>query len=88
MAAGRYRTAGLRLNMNISVGKPLSWCYEGQKVLAPCRIDGKRWLLLCTVVKACGYSALVANDARGFAKWFDVNDLHEAISTKEPEPCP
>lgn len=64
-------------------GKTLSWVFEGQKVFAPCRFDGARYLMICEVVKACGTTALAENKKRDWRRWFDVNDLREVLETSE-----
>lgn len=74
--------------MRVSYGQRLSWCYEGQKVIAPVLWHGKPHGLVGTVTKACGTSAYVENARYGLHRWFDTSDLHQAIFTPDPSPGP
>jgi hypothetical protein len=48
---------------------------EGDQVVAPCLVESKPAALLCVVTVAAGNMARVENKERGFARWFDIEDL-------------
>ncbi len=51
----------------------VQWVYEGQKVMT--RFGPPGMAITCTVTKACGNTAYVTNESRGFAAWREIWDL-------------
>lgn len=48
---------------------------EGDQVIVPYLHEGKSAAILCVVTVAAGTMGRVENKERGFARWFDIEDM-------------
>jgi hypothetical protein len=58
----------------------LDYVDVGQKVIAPYVHEGRPTGLWCVVTVAAGTHARVVNEARGFDRWFLIDELRVEVS--------